>query len=480
MSIPTALTFELDESGQAEIMGITLRENPRGQDVDSLGELLKVSRRQAGLTQVQLAGLSTVSVRAIRDLELGKVQQPRRETVRLLAAALRLKGSRRAAFEVAAGGMYGTGTLEQACDVEQAQPPASIGHFVGHQSELHAVTELLGAERERLVTVVGAIGVGKTRLALEAAQALHTRSRVPILWVHMGVGPNAAAGLPQHVLANWVSEVIVGGGPFHELAQVIGNKPTQLVLDGVESPAAVHASLLQVLHSCPQLSVLVTTREPTPVLGGRLVPLAPLALPAPVAAGESTGTSEEPALALMMSYLRHLRPDILPTESVVATMARICCALDGLPQALESAASWLPLYAPHQLLEAAESFPLSLTEHMSAPDSEAAGSFRRSLEQSIARLQPQHASLLRVLAAKGTSWNIGDIARQANCTPVEALRGLHALLLRGLVRPVHYEQAGQGGLSTFTVLNLVRHLATPVAPAPRLLYSQREIFPCVI
>jgi transcriptional regulator with XRE-family HTH domain len=447
-------------------MSSNLLDNTVSTDAEGLAKVLKAARRQAGLTQAQLAGLSTVSVRAIRDLELGKVQQPRRETIRLLASALRLKGSRRAAFEAAAGGMSAAGALEHACDVEQAQPPASLGHFVGNRSELRAVTELLGAERERLVTVVGAIGVGKTRLALEAAHAVHAGSRTPVLWVHLGVGSDVAGGRSQQVFASWVGKVIAAGGPFPELAQVIGGKPALLVLDGVETPATVHGALLQLLHSCPRLSVLITTREPTPVLGGRLMPLTPLAVPEPVTAAEPGRAAEEPALALMMSYLRHLRPDIPPTESVVATMARICRALDGLPQALESAASWLSLCAPHQLLEAAESFPLSLTEHMSAPDSEAAGSFRRALEQSIARLRPQHATLLRVLAAEGSTWNIAEVARRVGCTQAEALRGLHALLLRGLVRPVHQEGTGSGGLSSFTVLNLVRHLVIPAASRP--------------
>lgn len=92
--------------------------------------------------------------------------------------------------------------------------------------------------------------------------------------------------------------------------------------------------------------------------------------------------------------------------------------------------------------------------------------FRHSLEQAIARLRPQHAALLRVLAAEGTMWNIAKVARRAGCTQAEALRGLHALLLRGLVRPVSQEHAGNGGLSSFTVLNLVRHLVAPANAAP--------------
>jgi transcriptional regulator with XRE-family HTH domain len=441
--------------------------NGESEVVDRLGEMLKTLRRRAGLTQDQLAGLSTVSVRAIRDLELGKVQQPRRETVRLLAAALGLGGPRRAAFELAAGGTSDAGMLKKVYDVEQALPPTVIGPLFGRQPELHAVTELLGAERERLVTVVGCIGVGKTRLAREAAQVLYARNHIPVLWVHLGGGANAVAGASQLPVAGWVAELVAGGGPLHELAQIIGSKPTLLVLDGAAVSPALYASLMQVLHACLRLSILITTREPSPGLAGRVLPLAPLSVSGSSTDGGGAWDTEQPALALMMSYLRHLRPDILPTESVAAAMARICQALDGLPQALESAASWLSLYAPHQLIEAAESLPLTLTEPMSAVDSEAAGVFRRSLGQSIHELPPLPTALLRVLASGTTGWTVDAMAVRAQCTSVEALRVVHTLLLSGLVRPHRGEPDGQSGVGTFTVLNLVRHLINTEDPAAR-------------
>ena len=432
-------------------------------EADKFGEMLKTWRREAGLTQSQLAGLSTVSVRAIRDLELGKVQQPRRDTIHLLADALRLNGSHRTAIELAMGETSATGALKQVYNLSQAVPPASFGPFAGRQSELDAIIQLLGTKHERLVmAVVGFTGVGKTRLALEAAQVLHASSRMPVLWVYMS-GSAEPAAVPQSILSNWASEVIASGGPVHELIQIIGDEPALFVVDGLETLQPVETSLMRLLHACPRLSVLATTREPSFGLCRRVLPLAPLPLPEPSAQVDCKLAADQPALTLMMSYLSHLRPDILPSEPVIAAMTRICHALDGLPQALESAASWLPLYAPHQLLEIAESSPLTLTENMLATDSHRAGSFRLSLDQSLARLHPQHILLLRLLASVDVSWTVDAVVQKNQCTPAEALRCLHGLLLRGFLRRVHHEQANHKRLTTFTVLNLVRHLVNPGA-----------------
>lgn len=419
-------------------------------DTGSFGRILKETRERVGLTQDQLSSLSTVSVRAIRDLELGKVQVPRKDTIRLLADALGMDNSRRASLEAART----EGTVEHAGDLSQAFLPTSFGPLVGRHAELRAITELLGIRRERLVSVVGCTGVGKTRLALEAAQALNATSRIPVFWASVRGGADPAAAVRQAILPRWVREV-ASGEPVHDLIQAIGDETALLVLDDLEASYSSQTSLMQVMHACPRLSVLTTNREPIFGLGRRVLPLAPLALPE---CEDTLSGVDQPALSLMMSYLSHLRPDILPTDSVVGTMARICLALDGLPGALESAASWLSLYEPRQLADAAKSSPLMLTESIWVADSRANWEFRRSLEQSLSRLESRYAVLLRVLASMSTSWTVDTIAKEAQCTLREATHGLHALLLRGFVRRTRSEHADQKGLTDLTVLNLVRHL----------------------
>jgi transcriptional regulator with XRE-family HTH domain len=421
----------------------------------SCGRILKARREQVGLTQGQLSGLSNVSVRAIRDLELGKVQVPRRETIRLLADALGMDGSRRASLEAALADARTEGAAENACDPPgQGFPPISLGPLVGRQAELRAITELLGTSQERLVSVVGCTGVGKTRLAFEAAQVLNATSRVPVLWASPKATAGSAAAVRRPILPGWVREVS-SGGSVDDLIQLVGNERALLVLDDLEESYALQTALMQAMRACPRLSVLTTNREPIFGLGRRMLPLAPLALPE---CGDGVPGADQPALAVMMPYLSHLRPDIPPSDSVVRAMARICRALDGLPGALESAASWLSLYEPSQLAAVAESSPLTLTESASAADPRASSEFRRSLEQSLSGLESTHAVLLRALTSMSTSWTVDTIAREAQCTRREATHGLHALLLRGFLRRTGSGQADQDGLTDLTVLNLVRHL----------------------
>lgn len=267
----------------------------------ALGALLRSARRGAGLTQEQLAGLSTVSVRAIRDLEQGRVQHPRKDTIRLLADTMRLSGPRRAALQLAAASTSAGSTLGGLYGVEPAPPPAPLRPLAGRGAELRALTGLLGAEHERLLTVVGLPGVGKSRLAQEAALCFHAQAQAPVLWVPMDrtAEEPATPRRPQSALVGRVRTLLEQGGhggSLDELADVIRDRPTLLVLDGCDAAPGGRGTevrggdvggvdawgpgLLGLLNSCERLKVLITTRHPERALDGRVLPLAPLPLPA--------------------------------------------------------------------------------------------------------------------------------------------------------------------------------------------------------
>ncbi|MFD0568986.1 XRE family transcriptional regulator [Kitasatospora gansuensis] len=141
--------------------------------------LLREFRRNSGLTQQELADLSALSVRAVRDLESGRVHRPRRETVRLLVTTLRLEGARRAAFEEAA-----------AAEPAEPAPPNSPFTMLGRADEVRALLELLRSGGQRLISLTGLPGVGKTRLATEVAERLRA-SGWQICW-HPGGRPPSA------------------------------------------------------------------------------------------------------------------------------------------------------------------------------------------------------------------------------------------------------------------------------------------------
>ncbi|WP_345053060.1 AAA family ATPase [Streptomyces rameus] len=435
-----------------------------------LDVLLQNARRRAGLTQAQLAGLATVSVRAIRDLEQGRVRNPRKETLKLLANAMRMSDARRIELELAADAHAAGRVLQSLYSAELAAPPTPLRPLVGRRAELEALTDRLDNRHDRLLTLVGLPGVGKSRLAQEAALVLHARDRMPVLWVPMDRAADAGPEQgPQAPLAGWVRSLIRDGDRFEELTSVIGDKPTLIVLDGLDDSAPALPALLNLLRACERLKTVVTSRRVTQPPAGRLLPLAPLPAPAPSAAesalpGDSL-VAGRPAVELMLSYVSHMRPDLLPTDAVTTALAHICHRVDGIPRALEAAASWLLLYSPDQLLEIARATPLFLVDGVTPATSEPGGTLGEQLGSALAELDDRTADLLTTLAALPEPWTV-DAAARANGRPLtETARDVHGLLLRGLVRQHATEPGGPVG---FTVLNLVRELMTARRPAADL------------
>jgi transcriptional regulator with XRE-family HTH domain len=110
----------------------------------SFAELLRTYRRRCGATQRQLADLSTLSVRAIRNLENGTANKPRKDTVRLIADGLRLSVRERAALE-AAGGRAGSGDVKLVYGDSLTRPPAAVSGLIGRDAERAALCGLLSA-----------------------------------------------------------------------------------------------------------------------------------------------------------------------------------------------------------------------------------------------------------------------------------------------------------------------------------------------
>ncbi|SDG09660.1 Helix-turn-helix domain-containing protein [Lentzea fradiae] len=268
------------------------------------GELLRTHRIRAGLTQQQLADFAMVSVRAIRDLECGRTRTPRAETVRLLAEGLRLDETSRADLAKAGGR-----TAARA----GAAPPAPAGAIVGREVETAALVALLsgcaaGGQR-RLVTITGLSGVGKTRLALEAAGELHFRHGWSVLW-HPASPPSAD-----------------------------DDQDTVLVTDRCPEP--------RLLAEHPRLRVLVTALAPTGLPGEHVFPLSPL--------------SDEAAVRLLLTHVHRVRPGFRAEPANQAALTGLVKELDGLPSALEFAAGWFMVYSPQHLLERLRANPVDPT-----------------------------------------------------------------------------------------------------------------------
>ncbi|MBB5075472.1 BTAD domain-containing putative transcriptional regulator [Nonomuraea endophytica] len=210
--------------------------------------------------------------------------------------------------------------------------PAPLTSFVGREAELDRLATLT----DRLVTITGPGGTGKTRLALESAR----RGGRDVCFVDLSAV--ADDGLVPHAVMGALGVRETGLGllqpqdPVERIVSALADRDLLLVLDNCEHVVAAAALLTRrLLDACPKLSVLATSREPLGLTGEVLVPLAPLALPpAGAAPGEWT---RAPAVRLFTERASAVRPGFEPGPEVV----EICTALDGSPLAIELAAARL-------------------------------------------------------------------------------------------------------------------------------------------
>ncbi|HEX3648102.1 MAG TPA: helix-turn-helix domain-containing protein [Pseudonocardiaceae bacterium] len=421
-------------------------------DRHEFGDLLRNLRLRLGVTQRQLADLSTVSVRAIRDLEQGRSQRPRKVTVRLIASGLGLSSGERARFEAAAGSVTTIGDLKELYDAKPVAPPAVLDTLIGRDTEVSALREALRAGGQRLVTVTGLCGVGKTRIALEVAGQLHEAARLPVLWhsasdvsgmLWSATPSDHLSALLRAGLSGLVSPVDCPA----ELGQLIGMRPALLVLDGYEADTIRIDRLLALVRECRGLRVLSAARASFGIPGERTFHLGPLAVPASSAGHSVTGLAGVAAVRLLVRYARQVQPDFAVTARNAAHVVELCRLLDGIPAALEGAAAWLLVYSPDELCEHVRANPFDIAGDRTA----ALGDHLRS---SLSCLDCVEAASLDRLTDE---WSVCDVSRLTGLSPLACAELVRRLLGLGLVRPV------DGAAARFRTLALVRWLTSSTA-----------------
>jgi len=213
--------------------------------------------------------------------------------------------------------------------------PVRLTSFVGRERELAAVEGLVG--EARLVTLTGAAGAGKTRLAVESAAAAVERFGDGV-WL-VGLAGIADAGLVPSVVMEALGVRQSGDVPVMEaLRWRLRSAELLLVLDNCEHLLGACADLATaLLGSCPGLRVLATSREPLGVPGEAVYLVPPLAVPPETA--DAQALAGAPAVRLFLARGAGARTGTGPQAAPVAVVARICRELDGLPLAIELAAA---------------------------------------------------------------------------------------------------------------------------------------------
>ncbi|WP_433681054.1 BTAD domain-containing putative transcriptional regulator [Nocardia sp. CA-119907] len=240
---------------------------------------------------------------------------------------------------------------------------AELTSFVGKYPDIAAVRELIAGHR--LTTLTGPGGSGKTRLALETARTLLDDLPDGAWLVELasvgtsgdkGSGPEGQGdgkNLAQSALAALgLRDALLGGAPNAEpmerLIAAIRERETLLILDNCEHVIDAAAAFAhRLLGECQRLRILATSREPLGITGEAIWQVQPLVSPAENA--DPAEIASSPAVQLLRDRAGAVRQDLAADAHTLATMARLCRALDGIPLAIELAAARLRTMSLDQL-----------------------------------------------------------------------------------------------------------------------------------
>lgn len=257
--------------------------------------------------------------------------------------------------------------------------PAPLSRFIGRRDDLEQLRSLVGPHR--LVTIVGAGGCGKTRLAVELIRNLSGSFPDGVWLVEL-----ARIEDPDRV-ATTIAEAVhalkhPGTNRLEASAQALHTGRQLLVLDNCEHvQAAATDAVVFLLTSCPSLTVVATSRESLGIDGERVWRLQPLSLPKPDGSGQSE------SVELFRDRAGIAAQDAELSSAQVADVAAICRRLDGLPLALELAAAWVPVISLKQVVSRLDD-SLSLPGQAQAGAPSRHSTMRAAVEWSYKLLDP--------------------------------------------------------------------------------------------
>jgi predicted ATPase/class 3 adenylate cyclase len=311
--------------------------------------------------------------------------------------------------------------------------PPQVTSFVGREREAHDVARLL--QSNRLVTLTGPGGTGKTRLSLRVAEQI--RGEYPGGAFFVELAPITDPALIPTTIAAAMSLREEPNRPVLEsLKERLRDVRLLLVLDNFEQLVAGAGIVGELLVAAPNLTVLASSREILHIRGEQEYPVPPLGLPDVRNLPPAATLSQYDAVALFIQRATSVRPDFAVTNANAPAVAAICARLDGLPLAIELAAARVKLFAPDAILARLEK-SLSLLTGGARDLPARQQTLRGAIDWSYNLLDDAERGLFRRLAIFSGGWTFDAAA--AVCDPdldlgLDVLDGLVSFVDKSLVR----------------------------------------------
>jgi predicted ATPase/class 3 adenylate cyclase len=311
--------------------------------------------------------------------------------------------------------------------------PPEMSTFVGREAELERARELLAGTR--LLTLTGPGGTGKTRLALRLARTV------------AGSYPDGAAFIAlaslsePRLVASTIRQSLGlseqhGRSAVETIADGIVGREMLLVLDNFEQVAAAALEVAELLAAVPGLTVIATSRVPLHISGEQEFAVPPMSVATYVDAADLARLSTVDAVALFVQRGRAVRPEFQLTEENAPAVLEICTRLDGLPLAIELAASRIKLLPPVALLERLAR-ALDFLQSSAADVTDRQRTLRGAIDWSYGLLGQAEQALFRRLSVFVGGFRLEDgeaVAAAPGPIGLDVLDGVATLVDNSLIR----------------------------------------------
>jgi predicted ATPase/class 3 adenylate cyclase len=328
--------------------------------------------------------------------------------------------------------------------------------LIGREKEVAEVLDFLRRDETRLLTLTGPGGIGKTRLALQAAADLLEDFPDGTFFVPLATVTETELLLPAVAEALGVRET--GEQLLHEsLKDYLSERRLLLVLDNFEQVLGAAPAVTELLAAAPGLKVLATSRAPLELYGEHEFPVPPLALPDLEHPPSLERLTQYEAVGLFVERARAVKPDFKVTNESAPAVAEICVRLDGLPLAIELAAARIKMLPPKAMLQRLSS-RLKLLTGGARDLPERQRTLRAAIEWSFALLDEGERLLfgrLAVFSGGRTLEAIEAVCDTRGDLPIGAFEGVSSLLDKSLLR----QEEGPEGEPRFVMLETVHEFA---------------------